>query len=183
MQKSRPADPGGNPAVPARAGLALVSAAVILFACGCGGSSPSSSAAGATATGGTSANGGGTVTVMARSLPGVGTVLVDSRGYALYMFAPDDHRSVTCTGSCLGTWPPLMLPSGVRLAAGPGVKPMLLGSDPGPAGGRVVTYHGWPLYTYAGDVQPGQATGQDGDVNGGYWYVIRPSGQPEIPAS
>jgi predicted lipoprotein with Yx(FWY)xxD motif len=120
---------------------------------------------------------------MARSLPGVGTVLVNSKGYALYMFAPDYHRSVTCTGSCLGTWPPLMLPSGVMLAAGPGVKSMLLGSDPGPAGVRVVTYHGWPLYTYAGDVQPGQATGQDGDVNGGYWYVIRPSGQPEIPAS
>lgn len=176
MQKRRPADPGGNPAVPARAGLALVSAAVILFACGCGGSSSSSSAAGATA------NGGGTVTVMARSLPGVGMVLVNSRGYALYMFAPDHRRSVTCTGSCLGTWPPLMLSSGARLAAGPGVKSTLLGSDPSPQGVRVVTYGGWPLYTYAGDVQPGQATGQDGDVNGGYWYVIRPSGQPEIPA-
>jgi predicted lipoprotein with Yx(FWY)xxD motif len=177
MQKGRPADPGGNPAVPARAGLALMLAAVILFACGCGGSSSSSSAAGATAAG------GGTVTVMARSLPGVGMVLVNSKGYALYMFAPDHRRSVTCTGACLGTWPPLMLPSGGRLAAGPGVKSTLLGSDAGPAGVRVVTYHGWPLYTYAGDVKPGQVTGQDGDANGGYWYVIRPSGQPEIPAS
>jgi predicted lipoprotein with Yx(FWY)xxD motif len=176
MKNSRPANPGGNPAVWARVGLALVSAAAVLFVCGCGGSS-SSSAAGATAAG------GGTLTVMARSLPGVGTVLVNSRGYTLYMFAPDHQRSVTCTGSCLGTWPPLMLPSGATLAAGPGVKSMLLGSDPGPAGARVVTYHGWPLYTYAGDVKPGQATGQNGDVNGGYWYVIRPSGQPEIPAS
>jgi predicted lipoprotein with Yx(FWY)xxD motif len=177
MQKGRPEDPGGNRGVPARAGLALVSAAVILLACGCGGSSSSSSAAG------TTANGGGTVTVMARTLPGVGTVLVDSKGYTLYMFAPDHHRSVTCTAACLGSWPPLTLPSGARLTAGPGVKSVLLGSDPGPAGGRVVTYDGWPLYTYADDVQPGQATGQDGDANGGYWYVIRPSGQPEIPAS
>jgi predicted lipoprotein with Yx(FWY)xxD motif len=177
MQKSRPVDPGGNPAVWARAGLALVSAAVILFACGCDGSSSSSSAAGATGAS------GGTVTVMARTLPGVGTVLVNSKGYALYMFAPDHRHSVTCTGACLGTWPPLMLPSGVKLAAGPGVKSALLGSDPSPTGVRVVTYHGWPLYTYAGDVKPGQATGQDGDINGGYWYVIRPSGQPEIPAS
>jgi len=127
--------------------------------------------------------GGTTVTIMARSLPGVGTVLVDSQGYALYVFAPDDHRAITCTGTCLGTWPPLMLPAGGRLAAGPGVKSMLLGSDPDPAGGRVVTYDGWPLYTYAGDVQPGQASGQDIDLNDGEWYVINPSGQPLIPAS
>jgi predicted lipoprotein with Yx(FWY)xxD motif len=60
---------------------------------------------------------------------------------------------------------------------------MLLGSDPDPSGGRVVTYDGWPLYTYADDVQPGQATGQDIDLNDGEWYVIRPTGQPLIPAS
>ena len=176
MRQSRPADPGRHPAVPPRAGLALMAAAVILVACGCGGSPSSGPATGATAPG------GGTVTVMARSVPGVGTVLVDSQGYALYVFAPDDHRAITCTGTCLGTWPPLMLPSGVRLAAGPGVRSMLLGSDPDPAGGRVVTYDGWPLYTYAGDVAPGQATGQDIDLNDGEWYVIRPSGQPLIPA-
>jgi len=177
MRHSRRADTGRHPAVPARSGLALVSAAAILFASGCGGSSSSSAVTGAAAAG------GGTVTVMARSLPGVGTVLVDSQGYALYVFAPDDHRAMMCTGTCLGSWPPLMLPSGARIAAGPGVKLMLLGSDPDPAGGRVVTYDGWPLYTYAGDVQPGQATGQDIDLNDGVWYVIRPSGQPLIPAS
>ena len=75
-----------------------------------------------------------------------------------------------------------MLPSGSRPAAGPGVKAALLGSDPDPAGGRVVTYDGWPLYTYTADVQPGQATGQDIDLNGGAWYLMRPSGQPLIPA-
>ena len=47
----------------------------------------------------------------------------------------------------------------------------------------MVTYDGWPLYTYAGDVGPGQAAGQDIDLNGGEWYVIRPSGQPLIPAN
>jgi len=177
MRQSRPAERGGHPAVPSRAGLALMAAAVIVFACGCGGSSSSGAVAGATAAGGT------TVTVMARSLPGVGTVLVDSQGYALYVFAPDDRRAVTCAGTCLGTWPPLMLPSGATPAAGPGVNSMLLGSDPDPAGGRVVTYDGWPLYSYAGDVAPGQAAGQDIDLNDGEWYVIRPSGQPLIPAS
>jgi predicted lipoprotein with Yx(FWY)xxD motif len=157
--------------------LVLVSAAVVMLACGCGAAS-----AGAPAPGGTPAPGSShTLTVLARSLSGVGTVLVTSQGYALYVFAPDNHRVVTCTGACAGTWPPLMLPQGSALAAGAGVKSALLGSDPDPAGGRVVTYDGWPLYTYTGDVQPGQATGQDIDLNGGEWYVIRPSGQPLIP--
>lgn len=156
---------------------ALASAAALLLASGCG-----SASAGGSSAGSTPAGGGQTVTVLARSMPGVGAVLVTSEGYALYMFAPDDHRAVTCTGACAGTWPPLMLPSGGSLAAGPGVNAALLGTDPDPAGGRAVTYDGWPLYTYTGDVQPGQATGQDIDLNGGAWYVLRPSGQPLIPA-
>jgi predicted lipoprotein with Yx(FWY)xxD motif len=121
------------------------------------------------------------ITVAVRSLPDVGTVLVTRKGYALYMFEPDHRRAVTCTGVCAGTWPPLMLPSGASLAAGPGVKAALLGSDPVPGGGRVVTYGGWPLYTYTGDVEPAQATGQAIDLNGGEWYVLRPSGTPLEP--
>jgi predicted lipoprotein with Yx(FWY)xxD motif len=42
--------------------------------------------------------------------------------------------------------------------------------------GRVVTYHGWPLYTCLGDASPGHAAGQGKDDDG-YWYVMRPSGQ------
>jgi predicted lipoprotein with Yx(FWY)xxD motif len=145
---------------------------VALLAAGCSGS------AGAT---GTSAAHGQRVEVLAHSISGVGTVLVTSKGYALYIFQPDNHRAVTCTGTCAGTWPPLMLPSGASLVAGPGVKDSLLGSDSDPGVGDVVTYDGWPLYTYTGDVGPGQATGQSIDLNGGEWYVMLPSGQPEIP--
>jgi predicted lipoprotein with Yx(FWY)xxD motif len=52
----------------------------------------------------------------------------------------------------------------------------MLGSDPDPAGGRVVTYDGWPLYTYVADTKPGDAIGQATYLNGGYWYVLSPSG-------
>ncbi len=121
---------------------------------------------------------GAGLTITARALPGVGTVLVTGEGYAVYVFTPDHHRAVTCTGACTGIWPPLMLPAGAAVQAGPGVRQSLLGSLPDPAGGRVVTYAGWPLYGYSGDVTPGQANGQDIDLNGGYWYVMRPSGQP-----
>jgi predicted lipoprotein with Yx(FWY)xxD motif len=48
---------------------------------------------------------------------------------------------------------------------------------PNPGGGRVVTYHAWPLYTYLGDASAGHVSGQGEDEDGGYWYVMRPSGQ------
>jgi len=156
---------------------AALVALLLAAASGCG--SPGGPAtSGQPAAGGTS---GVKVTVTTRSLADVGTVLVTGKGYALYMFEPDRRRAVTCTGVCAGTWPPLMLPAGAALAAGPGVKAALLGSDPAPGGGRVVTYGGWPLYTYTGDVDAGQATGQAIDLNGGEWYVLQPSGEPLEP--
>lgn len=153
--------------------LPAIAFAALLLVSGCGGSGGSSA--------GAPAGQGPKVTVMARSVPGVGQVLVTSTGYTLYLFQPDDRQTVTCTEVCAGTWPPLMLPSGGMAVAGP-AKSSLLGSDPDPAGGRVVTYDGWPLYTYVGDIQPRQATGQGIDLNGGAWYVLRPSGAPLIPA-
>ena len=155
----------------------MLAAVPLAVAAGCA----SPVATGQPTAGGTSGAKGTEVTVTTRSLPGVGTVLVTGKGYALYMFEPDRRRAVTCTGVCAGTWPPLMLPAGAALAAGPGVKASLLGSDPAPGGGRVVTYGRWPLYTYTGDVEPGQATGQAIDLNGGEWYVLRPSGTPLEP--
>jgi len=122
--------------------------------------------------------GHGPVTVTARYLKQVGTVLVDARGQALYMFTLDSPQSVTCTGVCAATWPPLTVPAGSHPMAGQGVSAALLGSAPDPSGGRVVTYDGWPLYTYTGDSQPGQTTGQGIDLNGGDWYLMRPSGHP-----
>ena len=49
------------------------------------------------------------------------------------------------------------------------------------AHGRVITYQGWPLYTYLGDASPGHAAGQGKNDDGGYWYVMRPSGQIVSP--
>jgi predicted lipoprotein with Yx(FWY)xxD motif len=119
----------------------------------------------------------GRVTVNRAGLGTLGTVLVTNKGFALYMFPPDGARRVTCTGRCAFAWPPLKLHAGETVAAGAGVRAGLLGTMPNPGGGRVVTYHGWPLYTYLGDASAGHAAGQGEDVDGGYWYVMRPSGQ------
>ena len=119
----------------------------------------------------------GRITVDAAPVGTLGTVLVTNKGFALYMFAPDAAGRVTCTGDCATSWPPLLVHAGETVAAGPGVRPGLLGTAPNPGGGRVVTYRGWPLYTYLGDAAPGHAAGQGADDDGGYWYVMHPSGQ------
>jgi predicted lipoprotein with Yx(FWY)xxD motif len=157
-------------AAKSRPGIAAALALTVLLAAGCGTSGPAAASA--------AQHSSGSVRVDARRLPHLGTVLVDSRGYALYMFVPDNQREVTCTGICAATWPPLKLAAGARLSAGAGIQSSLLGSDPDPGGGAVVTYDGWPLYTYTGDVQPGQATGQGIALNGGDWYLMQPSGKP-----
>lgn len=121
------------------------------------------------------------MTIKTGTVSDLGTVLVDGEGRTLYMFAPDHRRKVTCTEQCAQTWPPVTLPSGAKPVAAGAAKSPLLGSVPDPSGGRVVTYHGWPLYTYVGDPSSGTATGQAVDLNGGFWYVLRPSGRVVAP--
>jgi predicted lipoprotein with Yx(FWY)xxD motif len=124
------------------------------------------------------------VQVDARRVNGLGTILVTSAGHVLYMFPPDSRQKVTCTGGCAGTWPPVRIAPGGRVVAGSGITQHLLGTVPDPdLGGDVVTYNGWPLYTYEGDVDAGQATGQALNLDGAPWYVLRTSGAPLISAS
>ena len=39
-------------------------------------------------------------------------------------------------------------------------------------GATQATYNGHPLYTYVGDTQPGQANGNNLNVNGGLWHEV-----------
>jgi len=94
----------------------------------------------------TSATPAKTVVISTRKLPKLGTVLVNSKGRTLYMFVPDKQKKVTCVKSCAVIWPPVKLPKGAKPVAAGKAKSSLLGSDPSPTGGRVVTYNGWPLY-------------------------------------
>jgi predicted lipoprotein with Yx(FWY)xxD motif len=95
-------------------------------------------------------------------------VLANADGLTLYWFAPDTSTSSKCFGSCAIYWPPV---SGSP-EAGPGVTGKL-GTIKRPGGGLQATYDGHPLYTYIGDRGPGQANGNDLDLNGGFWYDIR----------
>jgi predicted lipoprotein with Yx(FWY)xxD motif len=106
-------------------------------------------------------------------------VLVNGAGRTLYVFKPDNAKKVTCTGQCAAVWPPFKKPSGGgTLPVGGGAKASLLSSAPDPEGGQVLTYNGWPLYTYVTDTGAGSARGQALNLNGGLWYVIGPDGNP-----
>lgn len=133
-------------------------AAVSLLAIGlaaCGGSNDSSSTS-ASATQSSTASAGGS-TVATKSVSGVGTVLVDSKGDALYTNNMDSGSKVACTGSCTSIWPPLMAASNGQPTSGDSAVQAKLGVVK-TAGGSQVTYGGKPLYTFVQD-SPGQVTG------------------------
>jgi predicted lipoprotein with Yx(FWY)xxD motif len=115
-------------------------------------------------------------TVTTRSIKGLGVVLVNSKGRTLYVFMKDKQRHVTCTGACASYWPPLKKGAS-KSTAGGSAQSKLLGADRNPAGGKVVTYNKWPLYTYVADSAAGQAKGENVSLSGGKWYVISPSGR------
>jgi predicted lipoprotein with Yx(FWY)xxD motif len=158
----------------------LVVPAVVLVVAGCGSSngSSTSSTAGSATTPASSAPTSAGLTISSTKIAGLGSVLVNAQRHALYMFAPDKRKQVTCVSTCAAVWPPVFLTKGQKPVAAGAVKQSLLGSDPDPAGGRVITYGGWPLYTYVTDTTPGGAAGQALNINGGLWYVISPSGKP-----
>jgi predicted lipoprotein with Yx(FWY)xxD motif len=149
-------------------------AALGLVAAGCGGSSASSMPKGSVAG---AQHATGSAAVKTRKISGLGTVLVNPKGRTLYVFMKDQHRHVTCTGSCASFWPPLKWKGSGKPKAGGTAKSSLLGTDKNPSGGKVVTYNHWPLYTYVGDSGAGQATGWGRNLNGGKWYVISPQGK------
>jgi predicted lipoprotein with Yx(FWY)xxD motif len=113
-----------------------------------------------------------TFTVKTARVKGLGTILVNNKGFTLYMFVPDKKKRVTCKGACAVIWPPLKVKLGQKPTAGGLARTRLLGTY-----GRVVSYNKWPLYTYVTDTKPGQATGQALNNSGGLWYVLSPRGQ------
>jgi predicted lipoprotein with Yx(FWY)xxD motif len=125
--------------------------------------------------GGTSAaaSGGGTAagSVLRTANIGGATVLVNSQGRTLYSFAPDTSTKSVCNGSCAVYWPPVHGP----VTAGAGVTGHL-GTIKRSDGTTQEAYNGHPLYTYVGDSGPGQANGNNLNLNGGIWHEVPASG-------
>jgi len=166
------------------AGVLIVPLALLAAACGSSSSSSTASSTSTPAAAATSSTASTTtaatsasVALATKTVPGVGSVLVNGAGRTLYVFAPDNAKKVTCTSACASVWPPLSIGAGQKPAVSGGVNASLVSSDPNPSGGSVVTYGGWPLYLYVADPNPGTDHGQAVNQFGGLWYVIAPSGK------
>jgi len=128
----------------------------------------------ATASGGgtaPAAAAGGSALLRTTTIGGV-SVLTNASGRTLYWFAPDTPSRSACYGECAAYWPPVT----GSPAAGPGVTSSKLGTIRRTDGTIQVTYAGHPLYTYIGDTAPGQASGNNIDLNGGFWYEVPAAG-------
>ena len=159
-------------AIPSLLMLALVSACA-----GDSGTTATAAEATATTAGATATTAGATATTGAAATgdaiaivsSGLGDILADGEGRILYLFNPDAQGDPTCYDDCADAWTALV----DEVAAGDGVDPSLLGSATRTDGAVQVTYNGWPLYYFSGDVAPGDTNGQGlNDV----WWVVDASG-------
>jgi predicted lipoprotein with Yx(FWY)xxD motif len=153
--------------------------ALVLAACGGSGTSSSSGSGSTPSYGGakpnTTSNSSAAASVVSTKNTSLGTFLVDGTGRTLYLWDADHGSNSTCTGACAQAWPPVTT-TGTPKASG-AVKASLLGTTKRADGTREVTYAGHPLYTFAGDTQAGQTTGEGSNGFGAPWWVVTPAGK------
>jgi predicted lipoprotein with Yx(FWY)xxD motif len=155
MARVRDGLPGALAAVGA---LSVV--AFVLLGVAVAGANSSSGSSGSSGSGSASGQ-----TLKTMSIHGV-TVLTNSKGLTLYSFAPDTPTKSACYGSCASYWPPV---GSAKLASGvPGTLTTIKRTD----GTTQAVYNGHPLYTYIADSAPGQANGNNINLNGGLWREI-----------
>ncbi len=164
--------------------LATLSTAGFLALAACGDDEPASEESAATATATAEpaetstpeptaeAKRRGTRIVLADSQ--FGSMLFNAKKQAIYIFENDPQNKTVCVDECAEAWPPVFTKG--EPVAGDGVKASLLGTIKRPDGGRQVTYAGRPLYYYAHE-GPGQVLCHNVNLNGGYWWVVGPSGR------
>ncbi len=94
-----------------------------------------------------------------------GGLLRDAAGKTLYTFDKDVAGESRCFDGCAAAWPPFTAAESAKASAR-----LTLVTRKG--GDRQWALDGKPLYYFAGDAKPGDATG---DGSGGIWHVVRPA--------
>ena len=150
----------------------LAAMALLAAACGGGGAYGAGTAVTSASVAST-----GTATTLVLANSKLGQILADHSGRSLYVFEADAGMTSACLSpGCVAEWPPLIADGTPQVAAG--VASDQVGTTNRPDGARQVTYHGHPLYYFAGDSQPGSTAGQALNDNGGPWYVVHADGTP-----
>jgi predicted lipoprotein with Yx(FWY)xxD motif len=156
----------------ARGAVLLAVSAVVLAltsACGSFGSSSATSVKVQS-----SAAGQDTLSLIAKPVDRLGSVVTDNKGMTLYRFDKDtaNPSASTCEGPCAATWPPMTTTATqIHLE---GVDKNLVATISRKDGSVQLTLGGWPLYRYAKDTAPGEAKGQ---AVGNTWYAATPQGK------
>jgi predicted lipoprotein with Yx(FWY)xxD motif len=105
-------------------------------------------------------------TVMIVQHSNLGWVMAKADGIVVYTYAKDTKGGPpTCTGSCASVWAPVTgVPQPGPVDNFPGTFSQVTAAN----GQKVVTYNGYPLYSYVG--APPLST--KGNGVGGVWHVI-----------
>jgi predicted lipoprotein with Yx(FWY)xxD motif/glucose/arabinose dehydrogenase len=96
-----------------------------------------------------------------------GLYLVGAGGFTLYIFTEDEANESYCFDECTVAWPPLIVPVGEEPTLGAGVTGDI-DVFQRPDGQMQISFNGWPLYFFRGDLNPGDAVG-DGAKE--VWFV------------
>jgi predicted lipoprotein with Yx(FWY)xxD motif len=101
-------------------------------------------------------------------------MMVDSQGFTLYSFDKDSKGKSNCNDACAAAWPPATAPADAKST---GDFSVVTRAD----GSKQWAFQGMPLYRFAGDRKPGDATG---DNQGGVWHIVRGAAakRPQAPA-
>ena len=90
-------------------------------------------------------------------------VLADGEGKTLYIFKKDKPGVSNCYDGCAKAWPPFTVANASKADGDFSVVARKDGTQPW-------AYKGQPLYFYAGDSAPGEASGEG---SGGVWFVVK----------
>lgn len=114
------------------------------------------------------------VTLIAKTIPKMGDVITDARGFVLYRFDKDAPSRSNCNGACLAKWPAVIAKGTPVLQ---GIDPSIVGLTTRSDGKQQVTINGWPVYRFGADPAPGKWKGQG---VGNTWWVIAPDGKRNL---
>lgn len=123
----------------------------------------------------------------------LGAYLVDAQGRTLYVVV-NGEETVPCEGDCATAWPPfteegmemmgtdtMTADPGEEMTADSGmmaeIDSALIGTLVRADGSTQLTYNGYALYYFVGDVAPGEVNCQAVEQFGGIWYVLSPVGE------
>jgi predicted lipoprotein with Yx(FWY)xxD motif len=157
--------------------IATFVVAVAIAGCGSSGSG-SSGGSGGGLYGGSGAQSVPTTAPAAASPAAIGLSqghLVDAQGRTLYLFEADTTSKSTCSGACAQGWPPATTSGQPK--ASQGVTASLLGTTKRSDGSTQVTYHGHPVYRFAGDAKAGQSNGEGVNAFGAEWWEVSAAGE------